>query len=192
MQLVKNHSSRFVQEGETGPLIDMVNSQSDLGSFSSASPEAVPVSPGFKCFHFAGRCPSVSREATSTLAFPFSFWSEDRSFPPDFFGGFFSTFSFYAQRIMCWHCKMVCGRPMSHHGVWCDYVVFLSTFAGTGIADNSDTLLGASLTASLSLHWNWLSTWASWWHRAQGWVLPAMPWSTWVARLPPREPVTYF
>lgn len=158
MQLVKNHSSRFVQEGETGSLIDMVHSQSDLGSFSSASPEAVPVSPCFKCFHFAGRCPSVSWEATSALAFPVSFWSEDISFPPDFFGGFFSTFFFYARRIMCWYCKMVCGRPMSHHGVRCDYVVFLSTFAGTGIADNSDTLLGASLTASLTLHWNWLST----------------------------------
>lgn len=40
---------------------------------------------------------------------------------------------------------------MSHHGVRCDYVVFLSAFAGTGIADNSDPLLGASLTASLAL-----------------------------------------
>lgn len=160
MQLVKNHFSRFVQEGETGPLIGMVHSQSDLGSFSSASPEAVPVFPCFKGFHFADRCPSVSREATSALAFPFSFWSEDISFPPDFFGGF--LFYFF-------------GRPMSLHRVWCDYVVFLSTFAGTGIVDNADTLLGASLTASLCLHWNWLSTRASWWHRTQGWVLPAMP-----------------
>lgn len=52
-------------------VVDTAHSQSDLGSLSSASPEAVPVFPCFKCFHFAGRCPSVSREATSAHAFPF-------------------------------------------------------------------------------------------------------------------------
>lgn len=54
---------------------------------------------------------------------------------------------------------------MSHHGVRCDYVVFLSAFAGTGIADNSDPLLGASLTASLALL---LEPLGGTGHRAQG------------------------
>lgn len=65
---------------------------------------------------------------------------------------------FHAQRTMCWHHKVVCGRHQSHRDVWCD---FLSTFAGTCIAGHFATLLGSPLTVSLSLHWSWLSTGAS-------------------------------
>lgn len=146
-----------------------------LGLFLLCCTRDRPGPCGFKCSHFCRQMVFSFLGSHIPSSIPFIFSLKIYPFLLTFWGTSFLLFFPYAWRVTCWHHKVVCGRRMSHHGVWCDHLVTSSSFLllQGQVQQATWPLSGSSFTASLFLHWSWLSAPASWEHRTQGWVLQA-------------------